>query len=82
MWGTVECNRAREEFGSSKRLKGIEEIRRNSQYVKTIYVDEVDNDNHNWDHLWGTANTLVFDIVEENENAAKECINEMCMVWE
>ena len=28
------------------------------------------------DTLWGIANTLLFDIVEENENEAKESIDE------
>ena len=39
----------------------------------TIHLDEVHKDNHNWDNLWGIANTLLFDIVKENENETKEC---------
>ena len=27
-------------------------------------------------YLWGIANTLLSDIVEENENEVKECIDE------
>ena len=29
-----------------------------------------------WDNLWGIANTLLSNIVEENDNGAKECIDE------
>ena len=73
----VECNREREDIGSSKRFKGIEEINeKKATYAEVIHVDEVDKDNCNWDTLWGIANTLLFDIVEENENAAKECNDE------
>ena len=73
----VECNCAREEFGSSKRLKGIEEIsEKKLTYSVAIHVEKVDKDNHNWDNLWGIANTLLFDIVKENENETKECIDE------
>ena len=44
----LECNRAREEFGSSKRLQGIVEIsEKKLTYVEAIYVDEVHKDNHN-----------------------------------
>ena len=61
----------------AKRLKGIEGINEKKlTYVEAIHVDEVDKDNHNWDNLWGTSNTLLFDIVEENENATKEPIDE------
>ena len=60
--------------GSSKRFKGIEEINeKKATYAEIIHKDEVDKDNCNWDNLWGIANTLLSDIVEENENAAKEC---------
>ena len=72
----VERNRAREEFGSSQRLKGIQEINEKKlTYVKAIHVDKVVKDNRNWDNLWGIANTL-FDIVEENKIAVKECIDD------
>ena len=40
------------------------------------YIDEAHKDNNNWDHLWGIENTLLSDIVEENENEAKECVDE------
>ena len=73
----VECNHEREEFGSSKRFKGVEEVNEKKlTYVEAIHVDEVDKNNCNWDSLWGIANTLLSDIVEENENAANECIYE------
>ena len=73
----VECNREREDIGSSKRFKGIEEINeKKATYAKVIHVDEVDKDHCNWDNLWGIVNTLLSDIVEENENAVKECIDE------
>ena len=73
----VECNHEREEFGSSKRFKGIEEINEKKlTYAEAIHVDEVDKDHRNWDDLWNIANTLLFDIVEENEMEAKECIDE------
>ena len=29
-----------------------------------------------WNHSWGITNSLLFDIVEEDENEAKECIDE------
>ena len=29
-----------------------------------------------WDNLWVIANTLLSDIMEDNENEAKECIDE------
>ena len=41
----VECNREREEFGSFKRFKGIEEVNEKKlTYAKAIHVtvDEVD----------------------------------------
>ena len=44
--------------------------------AKAIHVDEINKDHRNWDHLWGIANTLLFDIVKGNENAAEECIDE------
>ena len=44
--------------------------------AKAIHVDEVDKDHCNWDNLWGIANTLLSDIVKENENTTKECIDE------
>ena len=67
----IEFNREREEFGSSKRFKGIEEMNEKKlTYVNAIHVDEVDKDHSNWDNLWGIANTLLSDIVEENENEA------------
>ena len=73
----VECNHEREEFGSSKRFKGIEEINEKKlTYVVAIHIDEVDKNHRNWDNLWEIANTLLSNIVEENENATKECINE------
>ena len=31
---------------------------------------------NNWDHLWRIANTLLSNIVEENENEEKAYINE------
>ena len=44
----VECNREREDIGSSKRFKGIEEINEKKlTYAEVIYVDEVDNDHAN-----------------------------------
>ena len=46
------CNRAREEYRSSKRIKGIEEINEKKlTYVEGINVHEVQKDNHNRDHL-------------------------------
>ena len=39
----VECNREREDIGSSKRFKGIEEINEKKlTYAEVIHVDEVD----------------------------------------
>ena len=73
----VECNPGREEFGSSKRFKGIEEINEKKlTYVVAIHIDEVDKNHRNWDNLWEIANTLLSNIVEENKNEAKECIDE------
>ena len=73
----VECTLAREEFGSSKRFKGIAEINEKKlTNGEAIHVDEVDKDNRDWDNLWGIANTLLFAIVEKNENAIKQCIGE------
>ena len=74
----LECNRAREEFGSSKRLKGIEEINEKKQtYAEPIHVDEVQKDNnYTQDNLWRIVNTLLSDIVKENKNEAKECTDE------
>ena len=47
----VECNREMEEFGSSKRFKGIEEINEKKlTYAKAIHIDEVDKDHRNWDN--------------------------------
>ena len=43
---------------------------------RQIHIDEIYKDHHNWDSLWGITNSLLSDIVEENENAAKECIDE------
>ena len=64
---TVQCNREREDIGSSNKFKGIEEINEKKfTYAKVIHVDEVDKDNCNWDTLWGIANTLLSNIVEEN----------------
>ena len=78
----VECNCAREEFGSSKRLKGIEEIsEKKLTYSVAIHVEKVDKDNHNWDNLWGIANTLLSGIVEENEMQQKNALMSMCMIW-
>ena len=45
-------------------------------YAEVINLDEVDKDHCNWDNLWGIANTLLSDIVEENDNATKECNDE------
>ena len=43
----VECNRAMEEFGNSKRLKGIEEISEKFlAQVEAIHVDEFHKDDH------------------------------------
>ena len=73
----VECNREREDIGSSKRFKGIEEINEKKlTYAEVIPVEEVDKDNCNWDNLRGIANTLLSDIMEDNENDAEECIDE------
>ena len=54
----VECNLERENIGSSKRFKGIEEINEKKlTYAEVIHdIDEVDKDNCNWDNLWGIAN--------------------------
>ena len=44
----VECNHEREEFGSSKRFKGVEEVNEKKlTYAGTIHVDEVDKDHCN-----------------------------------
>ena len=44
----LECNHVREEFGSSKRLKGIEEIsEKKLTNIEAINVDEIHVDNHN-----------------------------------
>ena len=44
--------------------------------AEVIHVQEADKDNCNWDHLWVIANTLLSVIMEDNENEAKECIDE------
>ena len=68
----LECNCAREEFGSSKILNDIDKITKKIlTYVEAIHEDKIHKDIHNWDHLWGIANTLFY-IMEENENEAKE----------
>ena len=73
----VECNREREDIGSSKRLKGSEESNEKKlTYAEVIHVEEAEKDNCNWDNLWVIANTLLSDIMEDNENEAKECIDE------
>ena len=72
-----KCNCGRKEFERSKRFKGIEEVNEKKlTYAEAIHVDEVDKNHCNWDSLWGIDHTLLSDIVEENENAAKECIDE------
>ena len=68
-----QYNHASEEFGSSNKLKSNE---KKLTYVVAIHIDEVDKNHRNWDNLWEIANTLLSNIVEENENAAKECIDE------
>ena len=56
----VECNREREDIGSSKRFKGIEEINEKKlTYAEVIHVEEVDKDHCNWDNLWGRCQYLV-----------------------
>ena len=73
----VECNREREDIGSAKRLKGSEEMNEKKlTYAEIIHVEEVEKDNCNWDNLWVIANTLLSDIMEDNENEAKECIDD------
>ena len=68
----VECNREREDIGSSKRVKGNEEINEKKlTYAEVIHAKEVEKDN-----LWVIANTLLSDIMEDNEKEAKECIDE------
>ena len=68
-----QYNHASEEFGSSNKLKSNE---KKLTYVEAIHVlNQVHKDNHNWDILWGIANIVLSDIVEENENQAKECVN-------
>ena len=70
----VECNRERENIGSSKRFQGSEEMNeKNLTYVDILHVEEVEKDHCNWDNLWVIANTLLFDIMEDNEYKAKEC---------
>ena len=44
----VECNRERENFGSYKRFKGIEEVNEKKlTFDEAIHVDEVDKDRRN-----------------------------------
>ena len=44
----IECNHEREEFGSSKRFKGIEQMNEKKfTYAEAIHVDEVDKDHPN-----------------------------------
>ena len=71
----VECNREREDIGSSKRFKGSEEINE-KKLIYAIHVKEAEQDNCNWDNLWVIANTLLSDIMDDNENEAKKCIDE------
>ena len=48
----LKCNYLSEELGSSKRIKGIEEINRNKlTYFEVIHVDEGHKDDNNWE--WG-----------------------------
>ena len=73
----IECNREREDIGSSKRFKGSEEMNEKKlTYAEIIHGEEVEKDNCNWDNLWVIANTLLSDIMEDNENEAKECTDE------
>ena len=48
----VECNCKRDNFGSSKRFKGFEEVNEKKlTFVEAIHVDEVDKDHCNWDSV-------------------------------
>ena len=67
----IECNREREEIGSSKRFKGSEEMNEKKlTYAEIIHGEEVEKDNCNWDNLWVIANTLFSDMIDDNENEA------------
>mgnify|MGYP000338370913 CR=1 FL=1 len=78
----VECNREREEFGSSKRFKGIEEVNEKKlTYAEAIHVDEVDKDHRNWENLWGIANTLLSGICKKMKMQQKNASMRMCMMW-
>ena len=74
--GMVECTRERQDIESSKRLKGNEESNEKKlTYAEVIHVEEAEKDNCR-DNLQVIANTLLSNIMEDNENEAKECINE------
>ena len=77
----VECNREREDIGSSKRFKGSKEINEKKlTYAEVIRVEDVEKDNCNWDNLWVIANTLLSDIMEDNEMKRKNALMRMCMM--
>ena len=77
----VECNREREDIGSSKRFKGSQEINEKKLiYADVIHVEEADKDNCNWDNLWVIVKSCCLILWKIMKMKQKNALMRMCMM--